>query len=58
MKVWLIREADDPYEPWDVIGVFSTLEKAIEYKKKSYGIYDYNVCVEEWEINKVDEDEG
>ncbi len=54
MKVWLVRIPDDPYEPWDVLGVFSTKEKAEKYwekliVEKNYGGEDHSI--EEWEID-------
>ena len=52
MKVWLVREPSDPYEPWDVMGVFSTLELAREYvKTHRLEHFPDSVDVEEWEVD-------
>ena len=50
MKVWLIREPSDPYEPWAVVGIFSSKEKAEEHLKTCK--LDEDWCrIEEWEID-------
>jgi hypothetical protein len=49
VKVWLVRTPSDPYEPWDVDGVFSSLEKAVAYRKT---LPEWqNVDIEEWEVD-------
>ncbi len=53
MKVYVLKEAIE-WEGEEIYGVFSTKEKAIEYKRKMNKYYR----VKEWEIVPVEMDKG
>lgn len=57
MKIYLVMEADDPHEPWDIRGIYDSrikADKKISQMKKEdphwVEYWDTHVSIDEWDV--------